>query len=343
MIDPMSKRIVALLMLVVLVAGFLAGALWRDYRCFLSMPIQVGEERVLFDVPRGTSLRTLAKRLHEQGLIEHPTYFIALAYLQGDQGRLKAGEYALTRDMTPPRVLELLTSGRVVEYSLTLVEGWTFRQALAALDSHEVFGRGAKLSELSDAEIMAQLGRPDEHPEGLFFPDTYRFPRQTSALDILKRSLARMDRILAEEWEKRAPNLPISTPYEALILASIIEKETGLASERGRISGVFTRRLQRGMRLQTDPTVIYGMGERYDGNIRRADLREATPYNTYVINGLPPTPIALVGREAIRAALNPEAGEELYFVAKGDGSHVFSRTLDEHNQAVRRYILNRND
>ncbi|WP_246194835.1 endolytic transglycosylase MltG [Allochromatium palmeri] len=336
----MSKRITVLLMLIVLIAGFLAGALWRDYRCFLSMPIQTDAERLLFDVPRGTSLRTLARRLHEQGLIQRPTYFIALAYLQGDQGRLKAGEYALTPDMTPPRILERLTSGRVVEYSLTLVEGWTFRQALAALDAHEVFG-GSQLSALSDAEIMAELGRPDEHPEGLFFPDTYHFPRQTRALDILKRSLARMDAILAEEWAARAPNLPITTPYEALILASIIEKETGLASERARIAGVFTRRLQRGMRLQTDPTVIYGMGERYDGNIRRADLREATPYNTYVINGLPPTPIALVGREAIHAALNPEDGEELYFVAKGDGSHVFSRTLDEHNQAVRRYILNR--
>ncbi|MTW21854.1 endolytic transglycosylase MltG [Allochromatium palmeri] len=340
MIHPMSKRITVLLMLIVLIAGFLAGALWRDYRCFLSMPIQTDAERLLFDVPRGTSLRTLARRLHEQGLIQRPTYFIALAYLQGDQGRLKAGEYALTPDMTPPRILERLTSGRVVEYSLTLVEGWTFRQALAALDAHEVFG-GSQLSALSDAEIMAELGRPDEHPEGLFFPDTYHFPRQTRALDILKRSLARMDAILAEEWAARAPNLPITTPYEALILASIIEKETGLASERARIAGVFTRRLQRGMRLQTDPTVIYGMGERYDGNIRRADLREATPYNTYVINGLPPTPIALVGREAIHAALNPEDGEELYFVAKGDGSHVFSRTLDEHNQAVRRYILNR--
>jgi UPF0755 protein len=340
MMHPMSKRITALLLLVVLVVGFLTGALWRDYRCFLSRPIQTDAERLLFDVPRGTSLRALARRLHEQGLIERPYYFIAMAYLQGDQSRLKAGEYALTPDMTPPRILERLTSGRVVEYSLTLVEGWTFRQALAALDAHEVFS-GSKLSERSDAEIMAELGRPDEHPEGLFFPDTYRFPRQTGALDILKRALARMDAILAEEWEQRVANLPITTPYEALILASIIEKETGLAVERARISGVFTRRLQRGMRLQTDPTVIYGMGERYDGNIRRADLREATPYNTYVIDGLPPTPIALVGREAIRAALNPEDGEELYFVAKGDGSHVFSRTLDEHNQAVRRYILNR--
>lgn len=342
MIHPMSKRIVALLMLIALGTGFLAGALWRDYLCFLSRPIQIEEARLLFDVPRGTSLRALARRLHEQGVIERPYYFIALAYLQGDQSRLKAGEYALTPDMTPPRILELLTSGRVVEYSLTLIEGWTFRQALAALDAHEVFD-GSKLSALSDAEIMVQLGRPDAHPEGLFFPDTYRFPRQTSALDILKRALARMDGILAEEWEKRAPNLPITTPYEALILASIVEKETGLASERARIAGVFTRRLQRGMRLQTDPTVIYGLGERYDGNIRRTDLREPMPYNTYVINGLPPTPIALIGRAAIQAALNPEAGEELYFVSRGDGSHVFSRTLDEHNQAVRRYILNRDD
>ncbi|WP_170286794.1 endolytic transglycosylase MltG [Thermochromatium tepidum] len=340
----MSKRVLVGLMLVVLVAGFLlAGALWRDYQCFLSQTIQTDQERVLFDVPRGTSLRTLARRLREQGLIERPIYFIAMVYLRGDQGRIKAGEYAFTRDMTPPRLLEWLTSGRVVEYNLTLVEGWTFRQALAAIDSHEVFAGGPRLADLSDAEIMARLGRPEAHPEGLFFPDTYRFTRQTSALDLLRRALARMETILAEEWEQRAPNLPITTPYEALILASIIEKETAMADERPRIAGVFTRRLQRGMRLQTDPTVIYGLGERYDGNIRRADLREATPYNTYVIPGLPPTPIALVGREAIHAALHPEEGEELYFVARGDGRHVFSRTLEEHNQAVRRYILSRND
>ena len=334
----MSWRIGSFLF--VLAIGVLMGALWRDYQCFLSMPVMVGEERVVMEVPKGSSLRAQADRMADQGLISNPYYFTFLAYLRGDQSRLKAGEYALTGDMTPPRILDLLISGRVIEYSVTLVEGRTLRQALATIDAHEIFG-GANLSALSDEELMARLGRAGEHPEGLFFPDTYRFPRDTPVLDILKRALERMDGVLADEWSKRAPELPVKTPYEALILASIIEKETAVAAERPRIAGVFARRLQRGMRLQTDPTVIYGMGERYDGNIRKSDLREPTPYNTYVIQGLPPTPIALVGREAIRAALNPDDGDELYFVARGDGSHVFSRTLDEHNQAVRRYILNK--
>ncbi|MGQ9830447.1 MAG: endolytic transglycosylase MltG [Thermochromatium sp.] len=335
----MSQRLLIGLVSVILVLSLLAGALWRDYRGFLSRPIQGSKERVLFDVPRGMSLRTLARGLSEQGVIDRPLYFMALALLRGDQGRIQSGEYALTPDMTPADILDLFTSGRVVEYSLTLVEGLTFRQALAAIERHEVFRTGLKLSELSDDEIMARLGRPGVSPEGLFFPDTYRVTRNTSVLDLLKRSLARMDGILTEEWERRAPNLPLSTPYEALILASLIEKETALAEERRRIAGVFIRRLQRGMRLQADPTVIYGLGDRYTGRIRLADLREPTPYNTYVIEGLPPTPIALVGREAIRAALNPEEGDELYFVSRGDGSHQFSRTLTEHNQAVRRYIL----
>ena len=178
-----------------------------------------------------------------------------------------------------------------------------------------------------------------EHPEGRFFPDTYSFPRRTTGLDVLARALQRMDQVLAEEWEGRAPGLPLKTPYEALILASIIEKETGLAAERPQIAGVFVRRLNQGMRLQTDPTVIYGMGERFAGNIRRTDLQEATPYNTYLIRGLPPTPIALPGRAAIHAALHPAAGEDLYFVARGDGGHVFSATLDQHNQAVRDFQL----
>ena len=219
-----------------------------------------------------------------------------------------------------------------------LVEGWTFRQALATIDAHPRFG-GDALANLTDEVLMSQLGRAGEHPEGRFFPDTYRFPGKTGGLDVLRRALERMDRVLAEEWETRRPGLPIGTPYEALILASIIEKETAVAAERPQIGGVFVRRLQQGMRLQTDPTVIYGLGERYDGNIRRADLRESNPYNTYMINGLPPTPIALPGREAIRAALQPQDGDSLYFVARGDGSHEFSGTLDAHNRAVRRYIL----
>lgn len=312
--------------------------IWFDYQRFLETPIRTTEPAIYLDVPKGTSLRALAEQMTTAGILDHPYYFIALAYLQDDQARIKAGEYALTPDMTPGAVLERITSGKVVEYRITLVEGWTFRQALATIDAHPQFG-GDDLATLTDAQLMAQLGRPDMHPEGRFFPDTYQFPRKTSGLAILQRAIERMDAVLAEEWSARQPDLPIQSPYEALILASIIEKETAVAAERPAIGGVFVRRLQRGMRLQTDPTVIYGMGERYDGNIRRADLREATPYNTYVISGLPPTPIALPGRAAIHAALQPAEGDALYFVARGDGSHVFSRTLDEHNRAVRRYIL----
>ncbi|TCT20818.1 endolytic transglycosylase MltG [Thiobaca trueperi] len=331
----MSWRILFLALLLIASIGVGAGF---DYHRFVTTPVAISGDRTTLDIARGTSLHALARQMTEQGILKHPYYFMALTRLQGDQARIQAGEFELTAGMTPPQVLARIVSGQVIQYPITLVEGWTFRQALAAIDAHPRFG-GESLTALSDDELMTQLGRPGEHPEGCFFPDTYRFPRTAKRLDILRRALERMDRVLAEEWEKRRPDVPLATPYEALILASIIEKETGVPAERPQIGGVFARRLQQGMRLQTDPTVIYGLGVRYDGNIRRADLREPTPYNTYVIQGLPPTPIALPGRESIRAALQPADDDSLYFVAKGDGSHVFSATLDEHNRAVRRYIL----
>jgi UPF0755 protein len=281
----------------------------------------------------------VADNLTGQGVLQHPYYFIALAFQRGDQGRLKAGEFELTQGMRPTDLLERLISGWEVQYPITLVEGWTFRQAVAAVAADPRFG--AEVVGKTDAELMETLGRPGEHPEGRFFPDTYSFPRNTSGLEVLRRAFERMERVLAEEWEQRAEDLPIETPYQALILASIIEKETAVVAERPAIGGVFVRRLRNGMRLQTDPTVIYGLGERFDGNLRREDLREPTPYNTYVIEGLPPTPIALPGREAIRAALHPEPGDSLYFVSRGDGTHAFSRTLEEHNAAVRQYQLGR--
>lgn len=333
---PMGT-LVRVLFVLLLAAAALAGGLWLDYRAFESRPVALSEPSLIIDIPRGTSLRGLARRMTDAGLLDHPYYFIVMAYRQGDQARIKAGEFELTAGMTPREVLARITSGQVVQYPVTLVEGWTFRQAVAAIEAQERFS--GELASLDDAALMAALGRPGEHPEGRLFPDTYSFPRDTPRLAVLRRAFERMEQVLAEEWEKRVEGLPIDTPYEALILASIIEKETGVAAERHEIAGVFTRRLQKGMRLQTDPTVIYGMGERYDGRIRRADLQEATPYNTYVINGLPPTPIALPGRASIRAALAPADGETLYFVSRGDGSHVFSVTLDEHNRAVRRYIL----
>lgn len=324
---------------VVLVAvALVAGGVWTDYRRFNVSPVSIEGPSIVFEVPRGASLRQVADDLTALGVLPHPYYLLALAVQRGDQGRLKAGEFELTQGMRPADVLDRLTSGKVVQYPVTLVEGWTFRQAVAAITESRF---GADLVDKTDAELMAALGRPGEHPEGRFFPDTYRFPRGTSGVAVLRRSLERMDQVLAEEWEGREDGLPLATPYQALILASIIEKETAVPAERPAIGGVFVRRLEKGMRLQTDPTVIYGLGDRFDGNLRRTDLKEATPYNTYVIEGLPPTPIALPGREAIRAALHPEPGDSLYFVARGDGTHAFSKTLDEHQAAVRQFQLGR--
>jgi UPF0755 protein len=238
-------------------------------------------------------------------------------------------------------MLGLWRRGEVVQYSLTLVEGWSFRQVRTALERQSKLE--LTLTGLSDAQLMARLGYPGVNPEGRFFPDTYRFVRGMSDLDLLKQAYVRLEQVLAEEWQGRADGLPYKAPYDALIMASIIEKETGVPEERGEIAGVFVRRLRIGMRLQTDPTVIYGLGERYNGKLTRAHLREPTAYNTYVIDGMPPTPIAMVGREAINAALHPVAGKSLYFVARGDGSHVFSNSLEAHNRAVREYQLTRRE
>ncbi len=333
----MRRRVLFVLFVLILAAGSIGVGLWFDYQRFLETPLSLNEDSAVIEVPRGASIRTLAETLTEAGVIPHPYYFLALAFQRGDAARIKAGEYEPTPGLKPNELLDRIVSGRVIQYPITLVEGWTFRQAVDAVAKDGRFT--GEVGNLSDAALMEQLGRPGEHPEGRFFPDTYSFPRNTAAIEVLRRALESMDQVLAQEWEGRAPDLPIKTPYEALILASIVEKETAVPAERPAIAGVFSRRLVKGMKLQTDPTVIYGMGARYAGNIRRSDLTEATPYNTYVIAGLPPTPIALPGRAAIHAALNPEPGDSLYFVAKGDGSHQFSATLNDHNQAVRKYQL----
>lgn len=326
------------LLVIVLGIALLASWVWMEYQGFLFEPIELGEDTLVLNVERGTSLRGLSEELTERGIVDHPYFFMAMAYLSDSATSLKAGEFEIPNGITPPKLLELLTSGKVVQRAFTLVEGWTYRDALAAVAKDERFER--VLGEDPSADmIMASLGHPGEHPEGRFFPDTYHFSKGTSDLDILRRSFDTMEAVLDEEWENRQEGTPLKSPYEALILASIVEKETGLASERPTIAGVFVRRLNLGMKLQTDPTVIYGLGESFDGNLTRAHLRGDTPYNTYVHQGLPPTPIALPGRAAIHAVLHPEEGDSLYFVAKGDGSHHFSATLAEHNRAVRRYQL----
>ncbi len=334
----MIRKILLLLEGGILVAALLiALAAWQQHRV-LHTPLNLTEE-YLVDVPAGATPGGVLNRLEAEGVLDQ-AFWVRLYWRFNLRNQaLHSGEYRLTPGITALDMLGQWRRGEVVQYSLTLVEGWNFRQVRAALARD---GRlEQRLAELSDAELMKALDLPGLNPEGRFFPDTYSFVRGMSDHDLLKQAHARLEKVLAEEWAARAKGLPYKEPYDALIMASMIEKETGVAYERAEIAGVFVRRLRIGMRLQTDPTVIYGMGERYKGRITRADLREPTPYNTYTIDGMPLTPIALVGREAIHAALNPLDGTTLYFVARGDGTHVFSNTLEQHNRAVREFQLKR--
>jgi UPF0755 protein len=254
--------------------------------------------------------------------------------------RVRAGEYQLESGQTPDDLIEVFVSGSSIQYSFTVIEGWSFRQMLDAMARDPIIEH--QLEDKTNEEIMRLIGYPDQHPEGMFFPDTYRFPKGTSDIEFLRRAYQVMQQHLEREWNQRENDLPLKSSYEALILASIIEKETGAGFERPLIAGVFTERLKRNMRLQTDPTVIYGLGESFDGDIRFRDLKKDTPYNTYLRAGLTPTPIALPGLDSIRAALHPAKTKALYFVSKGDGTHHFSETLEEHNAAVKRYQLGGN-
>jgi UPF0755 protein len=318
------------------IAGFL---IHQSYTVFLQTPLQVTQEETVLSVVPGASMQSIARHLEARGVIDSALYLQLYARLNGLAGRIQTGDYALSSELTPRDLLQRLVQGQVIQYSLTIVEGWSFRQMLAAVHQHDHLQK--TLNGLSDEEIMAELGHAGEHPEGRFFPETYYFPGNTSDLEFLQRAYDTMQQQLDEAWQQRAADIPLETPYQALILASIIEKETGQSGERHKIAGVFTRRLQKNMLLQTDPTVIYGLGDDFDGNLRRSHLKTDTPYNTYTRPGLPPTPIALPGAASLLAAVQPEAGQELYFVARGDGTHVFSNTLKEHNRAVRRYQLNR--
>ena len=286
---------------------------------------------------QGASLRSLAQELRRRGAIAESASFVWGATLTGRSRQLKAGEYRFATGISVAGILEQVILGRVVEYPVRFVEGWTVRQMLAALDEAPKLTR--TLSGLPPGEVMMRLGYPNIHPEGRFYPDTYKYPAGQQDHTILARAFERMRERLAREWENREPGLPFKTPDEALILASIVEKETGRADERALIAGVFINRLRKGMKLQTDPTVIYGLGPSFDGNLRVRDLKRDTPYNTYTRTGLPPTPIAMPGGEALRATLHPAKTRALFFVSRGDGSHQFSETLEEHNRAVVQYQL----
>lgn len=326
MLRALSAFLVAILLAA---AGY---ALW-----YLATPVKVAGLPAEFGIPPGTGLRGAARRLEEAGVALGGWRFELLARALGRAREIKAGSYELTQAPTPLELLDKLTRGDAMQAEITFIEGWTFRQIRAALDAHP--GVRHDSQGLTDAAILMRLKAAESHPEGLFFPDTYLFPQGTSDLRILGRAYAAMQRHLAREWAARDTAAPYRTPYEALIMASIVEKETGRADERERIAGVLVNRLRAGMLLQVDPTVIYGLGERFDGNLKKIHLQTDGPYNSYTRPGLPPTPIASPGLAALRAALHPAKTSALYYVARGDGSSEFSRTLDEHNRAVRKYQL----
>ena len=305
---------------------------WRS----LHAPLTIPAEGAWLEVASGVPLRRVSADLGERRVLDHPWLLDLYGRATGDATRIRAGEYQLTPGMTPLTLVAKLVSGQVFLHQITIVEGWRFAELLGALRAHPAIRAGS----LDGGQIMAELGEPGMHPEGQFFPDTYFFPRGTSDVELLRTAHQALAERLTKAWDGRSADIALHSPYEALILASIIEKETALPAERKLISGVFHQRLRRNMRLQTDPTVIYGLGEAFDGNLRRADLERDTPYNTYTRAGLPPTPIALPGGASLEAAVAPEATDAVYFVATGhgDGSHYFSATLEQHERAVREYL-----
>ena len=318
------------------VAALLAAAGYAAW--YAVTPVAVDKLPADFELPPGIRFRGAAQRIDAAGVRVGRFQFELLARALGRDQDIKAGSYELAAAPTPLELLDKLTRGDVTQVELRFIEGWTFRQLRAALDAHP--GLRHDLQGLPDAEVLRRIGAPEPHPEGLFFPDTYLFSRNTSDLRLLQRAYAAMRQHLAQEWAARDPSVPYRSPYEALIMASIVEKETGRAEDRDMVAGALANRLRAGMLLQVDPTVIYGLGEAFDGNLKRGHLQADSPYNTYLRPGLPPTPIAAPGLASLRAALHPARTQALYYVARGDGSSEFSRTLEEHNRAVRKYQLN---
>ena len=302
---------------------------------YVATPLAVARLPAEVEIPRGAGLRTAIEQLEKGGVAVRPIQFEALARALGKEREVKAGNYQLQQALTPLELLKKLTRGDVTQAEVRLIEGWTFAQFRAALDAspdlrHDTRG-------IDDTELLGRVGAAEPHPEGLFFPDTYLFAKGASDVAVLRRAYRAMQRHLAEEWARRDETVPYRSPYDALIMASIIEKETGKAGERDLIGGVLANRLRIGMRLQVDPTIIYGLGVSFDGNLKRDHLADDGPYNTYTRAGLPPTPIAMPGLASLRSAMRPGKTDALYYVSRGDGSSQFSRTLEEHNRAVSKY------
>ncbi|HZR01921.1 MAG TPA: endolytic transglycosylase MltG [Burkholderiales bacterium] len=323
--------------IVILILAAIGGAGWLTY--FASTPRDVPQPAREFLVKKGRSLRGVSGDLTAAGVFKEPWSFFWLGRILGHANDMQAGVYRIPERVTPLRLLEMIVNGEVTEAQITFIEGWTFAQVRAALAQHPHVTQ--ETAGLSDRQILERIRATEHHPEGLFFPDTYFFRPGVSDLTLLARAYETMKAKLDALWLTRAPNLPYRSPYEALIMASIVEKETGFASERPMIAAVFVNRLRKQMRLQTDPSVIYGLGANFDGNLRKRDLETDTPYNTYTRTGLPPTPIAMPGEAALQAALRPADSPALYFVSKGDGTSKFSHTLEDHNRAVRQYQLGR--
>jgi len=333
----MKRVAIGLSIALILALASIGIGAWQVDR-FMTSAVSVPANGIVFEIAAGSSFATVTRQLVAEGVIENDRWFRLYARLSGEAAAVQAGEYLIEAGATPTSILEQLTSGDVRLYSFTIIEGWNHRDLLAALHANEAIT--AAMTDEDWKGLLADLGASATHPEGLFLPETYRFARNTTDRELLTQAYALMQTVLAEEWSERDVATPVQSSYEALVLASIVEKETARADERSRIAGVFARRLKKRMRLQTDPTVIYGIGPQFDGNLTRKDLQTDTPYNTYTRHGLPPTPIAMPGRAAIHSALNPAPGQELYFVATGlgDGSHSFSTTKAEHDAAVARYL-----
>ena len=334
----MKKGIFMIIAVLTLSLGTAVWWLWQDMQRFMEQPVNLSTPYT-YTIDPGMSFRAVSEDLASIGLLDKPYYLILAGRNLEIADKLKAGEYEILPGTTTLQLLEQFVAGKVIQHTLTLLEGWSFNQVIETISNSWKLVHTLQGTESS--HVMSAIGYPDIAAEGQFFPDTYHFPAGTTDIEFLRRANQMLLQVLDEEWQQRTANLPYQTPYDALVMASIIEKETGRVDEREKIAGVFVLRLQQDMKLQTDPTVIYAMGTTYNGNIRRKDLEIDSPYNTYRYKGLPPTPIALAGREAIYAALHPEDGKALYFVSRGDGSHYFSNTLKEHNNAVAKYQLNK--